>query len=135
GFDGIIRSIAFENSFWGNKGAYGACEDGFDLNCKTEEVAHSDDDDDDDRSREHGPTEDGSDLSSTWKIPRRCHRVLPPLAIKKVWEYVKLHNLQNPANKREIFCDEKLKSIFPGKDAVGFQEVTKLLSIHFVKSG
>ncbi|KAF5460225.1 hypothetical protein F2P56_020108 [Juglans regia] len=57
------------------------------------------------------------------------------LAIKKVWEYVKLHNLQNPANKREIFCDEKLKSIFAGKDAVGFQEVTKLLSIHFVKSG
>ncbi|KAG2676473.1 hypothetical protein I3843_12G053900 [Carya illinoinensis] len=57
------------------------------------------------------------------------------LAIKKVWEYVKLHNLQNPANKREIFCDEKLKSIFAGKDTVGFQEITKLLSIHFVKSG
>ncbi|KAJ7943995.1 upstream activation factor subunit spp27-like [Quillaja saponaria] len=56
-------------------------------------------------------------------------------AVKKVWEYIKLHNLQNPANKREIFCDEKLKTIFDGKDAVGFTEIAKLLSKHFVKSG
>ncbi|KAF5477615.1 hypothetical protein F2P56_004235 [Juglans regia] len=56
-------------------------------------------------------------------------------AVKKIWEYIKLHNLQNPANKKEIFCDEKLKAIFEGKDAVGFQEIAKLLSVHFVKSG
>ncbi|XP_040988595.1 protein TRI1-like [Juglans microcarpa x Juglans regia] len=56
-------------------------------------------------------------------------------AVKKIWEYIKLHNLQNPANKKQIFCDEKLKSIFEGKDAVGFQEIAKLLSVHFVKSG
>ncbi|KAG2680046.1 hypothetical protein I3760_11G079900 [Carya illinoinensis] len=41
----------------------------------------------------------------------------------------------NPANKKEIFCDEKLKSIFEGKDVVGFQEIVKLLSVHFVKYG
>ncbi|XP_062117343.1 upstream activation factor subunit UAF30 [Humulus lupulus] len=55
-------------------------------------------------------------------------------AVKKVWEYVKLHNLQNPANKKEIFCDEKLKTIFAGKDKVGFGEIARLLSLHFVKS-
>lgn len=42
--------------------------------------------------------------------------------------------LQNPTNKREIFCDEKLKSIFDGKDRVGFLEIGKLLSSHFVKT-
>ncbi|KAG4973561.1 hypothetical protein AAZX31_11G088700 [Glycine max] len=56
-------------------------------------------------------------------------------AVKKVWAYIKLQNLQNPANKKEIFCDEKLKTIFEGKDKVGFTEIAKLLSSHFVKSG
>ncbi|KAJ0237161.1 SWIB domain-containing protein [Hirschfeldia incana] len=55
-------------------------------------------------------------------------------AVKEIWTYVKSHDLQNPADKREIFCDEKLKQIFEGKDKVGFLEVTKLLSTHFVKT-
>uniref|UniRef100_A0A2P2NG42 Uncharacterized protein MANES_09G133600 n=1 Tax=Rhizophora mucronata TaxID=61149 RepID=A0A2P2NG42_RHIMU len=55
-------------------------------------------------------------------------------AVKKIWAYVKHNNLQNPANKREIFCDEKLNVIFDGKDKVGFLEVGKLLSQHFVRT-
>lgn len=42
--------------------------------------------------------------------------------------------LQNPANKREIQCDEKLKTIFAGKDKVGMLEIAKLLSPHFIKT-
>ncbi|XP_010275139.1 PREDICTED: upstream activation factor subunit spp27 [Nelumbo nucifera] len=55
-------------------------------------------------------------------------------AVKKVWEYIKENNLQNPANKKEIRCDDKLKSIFEGKDTVGFLEIATLLSRHFVKT-
>lgn len=55
-------------------------------------------------------------------------------AVKKIWQYIKLHNLQNPANKREIRCDETLKTIL-GKDKVGMLEISKLLSPHFIKSG
>ncbi|OWM83261.1 upstream activation factor subunit spp27 [Punica granatum] len=55
-------------------------------------------------------------------------------AVKQIWSYIKLHDLQNPTNKREIFCDEKLKSIFDGKDKVGFLEIGKLLSRHFIKT-
>ncbi|KAL3818354.1 hypothetical protein ACJIZ3_004259 [Penstemon smallii] len=55
-------------------------------------------------------------------------------AVKKIWEYVKLHNLQNPANKREIFCDDKLKTIFDGQDKVNFQGIAKFLSNHFPKA-
>ncbi|OAY79154.1 hypothetical protein ACMD2_17390 [Ananas comosus] len=41
---------------------------------------------------------------------------------------------KNPENKREIRCDEKLKSIFDGKDKVGMMEIARLLSAHFLKS-
>ncbi|XP_047182985.1 upstream activation factor subunit spp27-like [Vigna umbellata] len=57
------------------------------------------------------------------------------VAVKKVWEYIKQQNLQNPSNKREVFCDAKLKTIFAGKDKVGFTEIATLLSSHFGKSG
>ncbi|KAI7732445.1 hypothetical protein M8C21_010793 [Ambrosia artemisiifolia] len=55
-------------------------------------------------------------------------------AIKKVWAYIKQNNLQNPSNKKQIICDAKLKTIFSGKDQVGFLEVAKLMSQHFTKS-
>lgn len=55
-------------------------------------------------------------------------------AVKKVWEHIKANNLQNPADKKVIFCDERLKTIFDGKDEVGFIEIAKLLSKHFVKA-
>lgn len=42
--------------------------------------------------------------------------------------------MQNPEDKREIKCDEKLKSIFEGKDKVNFLEIGKLLSSHFKKT-
>jgi upstream activation factor subunit UAF30 len=48
-------------------------------------------------------------------------------------KYVDAFGLQNPADKREIYCDEKLKALFSGKDKVGFLEIGKLLSLHFVK--
>src|SRR5690606_5986198 len=28
---------------------------------------------------------------------------------KRLWDYIKAHNRQNPANKRNILCDDKLK--------------------------
>lgn len=46
---------------------------------------------------------------------------------KKVWEYIKKHDLQDPANKRMINADKKLKEIF-GKDQVSMFEMTKLIS-------
>ncbi|KAK7835826.1 protein TRI1 [Quercus suber] len=55
-------------------------------------------------------------------------------AVKQIWSYIKLHNLQNPADKREIYCDEKLKGLFDGKDKVGFLEIGKLLFRHFIKT-
>lgn len=49
--------------------------------------------------------------------------------VKKVWEYIKANNLQNPANKRNVICDLKLKAIM-GKDEVTMFEMTGLLGKH-----
>ncbi len=50
--------------------------------------------------------------------------------VKKMWEYIKKHDLQNPANKRNIFADDKLRPVFGGKDEVTMFEMTKLASQH-----
>ncbi|GJN23233.1 hypothetical protein PR202_gb10864 [Eleusine coracana subsp. coracana] len=54
-------------------------------------------------------------------------------ALKRLWAYIKQHNLQDPADKKVIVCDEKLKVLFAGRERVGFLEIAKLLNPHFVK--
>ena len=50
--------------------------------------------------------------------------------VKKLWEYIKKHNLQDPSNKRNINADDKLKKVFDGKATVNMFEMTKLVSKH-----
>ena len=50
--------------------------------------------------------------------------------VKKIWEYIKKNNLQNPANKREIVADDKLRKVFGGKDKVSMFEMNKHLAQH-----
>jgi upstream activation factor subunit UAF30 len=45
--------------------------------------------------------------------------ILPrPQVVSGLWEYIKANDLQNPADKREIICDDKLKAIFSGRKKV-----------------
>lgn len=50
--------------------------------------------------------------------------------VKKLWEYIKKNKLQDPANKRNINADAKLKPVFGGKGVVNMFEMTKLVSKH-----
>lgn len=50
--------------------------------------------------------------------------------VKQLWVYIKKHDLQNPANKRNILADEKLKPVFGGKAEVTMFEMAKLISPH-----
>lgn len=50
--------------------------------------------------------------------------------VKKMWEYIKKHDLQNPKNKRNILADEKLMKVFGGKKEVTMFEMAKLISPH-----
>jgi chromatin remodeling complex protein RSC6 len=49
---------------------------------------------------------------------------------KKLWDYIKKHDLQDPQNKRNINADEKLQKVFGGKKTVSMFEMTKLVSNH-----
>ncbi len=49
---------------------------------------------------------------------------------KKIWDYIRKHNLQDPQDKRTIRADEKLKPVFGGKSSVSMFEMTKLVNAH-----
>lgn len=49
---------------------------------------------------------------------------------KQLWAYIKKHKLQDPAAKRTIIADEKLKKVFGGKKKVDMFEMTKLVNQH-----
>ena len=49
--------------------------------------------------------------------------------VKKLWDYIKKHDLQDPKNRRNILADDKLKALF-GKGTVSMFEMTKIVSKH-----
>jgi upstream activation factor subunit UAF30 len=49
--------------------------------------------------------------------------------VRKLWDYIKSHNLQNPENRREILADDKLERVFD-KDKVTMFEMNKHLARH-----
>ncbi|MBP7566629.1 MAG: topoisomerase C-terminal repeat-containing protein, partial [Burkholderiaceae bacterium] len=50
-------------------------------------------------------------------------------AVKKLWEYIRVHNLQDAANKRNINADDKLLPVF-GKPQVTMFEIAGILGKH-----
>jgi chromatin remodeling complex protein RSC6 len=52
---------------------------------------------------------------------------------KRIWDYIKANNLQDPKDKRTIRADAKLKRVFDGKDSVSMFEMTKLVNSHLKK--
>ena len=49
--------------------------------------------------------------------------------VSKVWDYICTHKLQNPADKREILADAKLKAVF-GRGKCTMFEMNKFLAQH-----
>ena len=62
---------------------------------------------------------------------------MPPLlpqVVKKLWEYIKAHGLQDPKDKRVIVFDDRLKTLFTGTRCNMFK-LQKQLSKHCKTSG
>jgi upstream activation factor subunit UAF30 len=49
--------------------------------------------------------------------------------VKKLWDYIKKHKLQDEKNRRNINADDKLRALF-GKATVSMFEMTKIVSKH-----
>ena len=49
--------------------------------------------------------------------------------VAKVWDHIRAHSLQDPANKQTIVADDKLRAVF-GQDRCTMFEMQKLLSPH-----
>ena len=58
-------------------------------------------------------------------------QVARPQVIKKLWDYIKAENLQDPANKRAINADAKLLAVF-GKPQVTMFEIAGIVGQHLV---
>ena len=52
--------------------------------------------------------------------------------VKKIWEYIKKHDLQDSKNKRMINADDKLKPLF-GKDQVSMFDLAKIVNDNIKK--
>eukprot|EP00526_Cylindrotheca_closterium_P016245 CAMPEP_0113632030 /NCGR_PEP_ID=MMETSP0017_2-20120614/16646_1 /TAXON_ID=2856 /ORGANISM="Cylindrotheca closterium" /LENGTH=327 /DNA_ID=CAMNT_0000542565 /DNA_START=245 /DNA_END=1228 /DNA_ORIENTATION=+ /assembly_acc=CAM_ASM_000147 len=60
--------------------------------------------------------------------------ILPrPQVVKAIWVYIKAHGLQNPENKREILCDDKLKAIMAGREKVTMFNMNSFVGEHLVE--
>jgi chromatin remodeling complex protein RSC6 len=52
--------------------------------------------------------------------------------VKKLWEYIRKHGLQDKQKKTLINADDNLRAVFDGKTQVTMFEMTKLVSAHLV---
>jgi len=49
-----------------------------------------------------------------------------PQVVKKLWEYIRGRELQNPSNKREIICDDAMRAVF-GTEKIDMFRMNKVL--------
>jgi upstream activation factor subunit UAF30 len=52
---------------------------------------------------------------------------------RKLWDYIRSHNLQDPENKTLIKADDQLREVFDGRERVTMFEMTKLVFNHVKK--
>ncbi|CAB9524131.1 Upstream activation factor subunit [Seminavis robusta] len=56
-----------------------------------------------------------------------------PQVVSKLWDYIKANELQNPNDKREILCNDKLKKIFDNHQTVTMFSMNKFISKHLLE--
>ena len=60
--------------------------------------------------------------------------ILPrPQVVSKIWTYIKAHDLQNPNDKREILCDDKLKLLFDNKSKISMFKMNIYIGNHLIE--
>ena len=70
----------------------------------------------------------GARVNITLRTARGAQQV-----VKRMWEHIKAHNLQNPKDKRKIVLDEQLGRLF--KPPLNMFNMNKQLSRHVYVEG
>lgn len=73
-----------------------------------------------------------SQLSPELALVVGSHEMPRMQVTKKIWEYIKEHNLQDPANKRMIVPDENLAKVFGSKEPLNMFQLAAVLNKHFL---
>ncbi|KMP09305.1 hypothetical protein CIRG_09475 [Coccidioides immitis RMSCC 2394] len=50
-----------------------------------------------------------------------------PQSVKRIWQYIHDHGLQDPSDRRQIRCDERMRAVFK-QDRVHMFTMTKILN-------
>lgn len=57
-----------------------------------------------------------------------------PQTVKRVWEYIKANDLQDPSDRRQIRCDDRMRLVFK-QDRVHMFTMTKILNQNLYDPG
>ena len=61
-------------------------------------------------------------------------QILPrPQVVKKLWEYIRANNLQDPNDKRTVVCDTKFKLVMGGQAKVTIFSMQKYITEHLLE--
>jgi len=95
----------------------------------TEDFCSSDEEVEDGKSKSRGFNKKKMVLSPVLAEFLGVDEETRPQIVKRMWEYFREHELQNPQNKREIICDEKLQKVFR-RHVITMFNMNKFLSGH-----
>mmetsp|Transcript_24248 Transcript_24248/g.35931 ORF Transcript_24248/g.35931 Transcript_24248/m.35931 type:complete len:318 (-) Transcript_24248:226-1179(-) len=82
---------------------------------------------------------DGGGLQAPYQLSPELSRVvgrqiLPrPRVVKKLWEYIRENNLQDPDDKRTVICDAKFKLVMGGEERVTIFTMQKHITPHLLE--
>ncbi|KAG6841382.1 hypothetical protein C0991_011722 [Blastosporella zonata] len=65
-------------------------------------------------------------LSEPLAAVLRVDKLSRPQVVKQLWDHIKINELQNPSNRREIVCDPGLRAVF-GVDKIDMFKMNKVL--------
>ncbi|KAG9312079.1 SWIB/MDM2 domain-containing protein [Chiua virens] len=98
-----------------------------------ETVDLDDEDEDGNKPKKRGTAKGGFAkeyvLSAPLSAVLAIEKLSRPQVVKKLWEYIRQHELQNPSNKKEIVCDDALRAVF-AVDKIDMFKMNKVLGQH-----
>jgi len=100
---------------------------------KSAETVNSEDEDEPAKPKKRSAPRGGFGKEYTLSDPLSAvlavEKLSRPQVVKKLWEYIRQHQLQNPLNRKEIVCDDALRAVF-AVDKIDMFRMNKVLGQH-----